>query len=1143
MSAVSIDVANAVRPQAKPPLMLSFFGHPQLLPHDGAPLVLNFKYRKASGLLAYLAVQSGKLVRREFLGDLLWPGLDSKAQRGNLRVALADVRRVLAECELDGLLDSGRDWLTLHARPQLLTEMQLLADEQHRRCLQDSPGWMDHLLGNGAQWLAGLEDSTSEEFSEWLTIERARLDKACQQLTKCEPSKQNRNALPPSLLLQDSSSAECPLAEPEPQISLLTLLRVEFEPLGAGLHDGVGVASALAMVNLMQHLREEINAFGGRVLAEDGTGATCVFGEHSEQAAFRSLALRAASNFFQRLPEHWSVRMGICFGPVVTLHNANDGLLQVFGRHVQLVDKLARSAKVGEIVADDSLRDLAAVWGYRPKLARASLGLEPGSPLYGKRFEDISPLAIPLDSGLEVSFVGRQRELKYLHARWEAMLAEGGSQAVCLNGDTGMGKTRLAAEFLLQRQREGARCFWFGGFASGAHAPWFTLHEFVSRLLAGSRHGLRQRIAWLVGERNAGGLTEQEQTVLLRVVKREGISRQDVEPLLSALVKIMQGDGEGTIVVIDDVQWVDQPSAALLRQLAERLCQSMLLLTCRKGMSKQLSITECEELVLPPFDDEEAYTLLRILDVDGSLDERKDYRRVVSNARGVPLVLMADVGKVGKNRFEEWCQVLVNQLGDKSAILGYACLLGMVFSQDDLEQLCGARVVQEVLATAQAMRMVLPRGQRQWSFFHPRLHEYLLGILVPEPAQRFARRAAALLIQQQRYREAAELWEYADEKGPALSSWFDAFQAAIKVDDVTTACVAGSRMAALGYAPGQQGLRQRIAYVRAVMLRDGFGTVDSYQLIAEIESLAEYADDDADMAFEVISLRYLREHGCGDRDSYSNAQQMLDAAHSPVQRMTAYWAMGNALFWRGEFILAKDWLEKTIELGVTLDIKERMRFFPTDPMVFSRAKLGWLLWFLGEEEGCFRVHDEAEKMAVHGLTNQDQVIIHIFRAGVAWSQGDLAELERYGRLALEQAEAEGYGLWHALARLVLMLGDSYQDRPPKIWDLSAQAEEMAQGYRAGLISGRWFVAEAMLASGRPILALLIAQQGIGATEKSEHRYCLFDLWRIKGAAHQALKQHSAARRAFSTARELAEQALADGWLARWQGQLAYIGAE
>jgi len=59
-----------------------------------------FKTRKISGVLKYILLNTEKAVSREILAGILWPESDEKSAFASLRVALSELRKVLATCNM-----------------------------------------------------------------------------------------------------------------------------------------------------------------------------------------------------------------------------------------------------------------------------------------------------------------------------------------------------------------------------------------------------------------------------------------------------------------------------------------------------------------------------------------------------------------------------------------------------------------------------------------------------------------------------------------------------------------------------------------------------------------------------------------------------------------------------------------------------------------------------------------------------------------------------------------------------------------------------------------------------------------------------------------------------------------------------------
>jgi DNA-binding SARP family transcriptional activator len=99
----ALTVHSLIEEIAMAALTLALLGPPQVARADGGAVA--FRSRKHLALLAYLAVEQHSHSRDTLLG-LLWPEAPEDAARNNLRVALADLRRLLGEPDTPFLLAS-----------------------------------------------------------------------------------------------------------------------------------------------------------------------------------------------------------------------------------------------------------------------------------------------------------------------------------------------------------------------------------------------------------------------------------------------------------------------------------------------------------------------------------------------------------------------------------------------------------------------------------------------------------------------------------------------------------------------------------------------------------------------------------------------------------------------------------------------------------------------------------------------------------------------------------------------------------------------------------------------------------------------------------------------------------------------------
>lgn len=149
-------------------------------------------------------------------------------------------------------------------------------------------------------------------------------------------------------------------------------------------------------------------------------------------------------------------------------------------------------------------------------------------------------------------FVGRRAELgQLLQARQES---QHGARFAVIEGQPGIGKTRLAEELAQRAAADGAGVLWgrsLEGDAAPAFWPWLS----VLRPLAARAEAVGPRLGQLLGLQSG------------ELVDPGSAARFE---LFDEVVGLLAGAG-GPVVVLDDVQWADPASLELLGFLAGRL--------------------------------------------------------------------------------------------------------------------------------------------------------------------------------------------------------------------------------------------------------------------------------------------------------------------------------------------------------------------------------------------------------------------------------------------------------------------------------------------------------------------------------------------------------------------------------------------
>ena len=245
-----------------------------------------------------------------------------------------------------------------------------------------------------------------------------------------------------------------------------------------------------------------------------------------------------------------------------------------------------------------------------------------------------SPATLSLAALLDSPLLGRTAELSTLIKIYHTV-QHGQTQIVLLEGEVGIGKTRLATEFLAWAETEGADALQGQAFETGGHLPYQPMIE-----------ALRPRIE----RENAPDdlfsdlwLTELSQLLpelrdrypdLAAPLGDESVARNRLFEAVARLGQALAARAP-FVLFIDDVQWADAASLEVLHYLARRFAESktpaLLLLTLRMeerdlrpalaewraGMERAAPLTH---LLLGPLSAED---ILRLLQALGGKDGRR----------------------------------------------------------------------------------------------------------------------------------------------------------------------------------------------------------------------------------------------------------------------------------------------------------------------------------------------------------------------------------------------------------------------------------------------------------------------------------------------------------------------------------------
>ncbi|TQS45258.1 AAA family ATPase [Cryptosporangium phraense] len=209
--------------------------------------------------------------------------------------------------------------------------------------------------------------------------------------------------------------------------------------------------------------------------------------------------------------------------------------------------------------------------------------------------------------------VGRDAE----RAALADLITSGG--ALVIEGDPGIGKTALLDAAVDDARREGFRVLRCSGLQNASPAGFEALHELLHPVLP------------LVDALPP----KQRSALLVAFAMEDGPAPDRLVVSLAALGLLEEAAGERPVfVAVEDAQWVDPSSVAVLGFVAKRLSQAHLVLVATSRAPDEILVVP--RLVLGPVDADAAEAILD--DVAGDLPAVAR-SRILSEAGGNPLAL------------------------------------------------------------------------------------------------------------------------------------------------------------------------------------------------------------------------------------------------------------------------------------------------------------------------------------------------------------------------------------------------------------------------------------------------------------------------------------------------------------------------
>lgn len=315
-------------------------------------------------------------------------------------------------------------------------------------------------------------------------------------------------------------------------------------------------------------------------------GALVAHGDDAVRAVAAALELRSPPREMDFIS---SVQIGVSQGRMWT--GAYGSLARctygVLGDEVNLAARLMSKAEAGQVLVSQRIADLAGKhYGFESLGAVAVKGKQLPVPIFAAKGE----LPAEVLASWTNLLVGRERELVRMEPLLQSVLASEG-RILCLEGEAGVGKSRLAAEFAGQAAGYGLQVIrgTCQGIMQGtAYFPWRQIFHALM--------GLDESVE------------AEKQTAQIEAILRQVFTDWQVRlPLLGDLVGLSIPDNSTTstfdarlrqealfalavelaqwfarrrslLLLVEDVHWMDEASRGLTLALSRVIAQSPILL-------------------------------------------------------------------------------------------------------------------------------------------------------------------------------------------------------------------------------------------------------------------------------------------------------------------------------------------------------------------------------------------------------------------------------------------------------------------------------------------------------------------------------------------------------------------------------------
>ncbi|MBE7556995.1 MAG: AAA family ATPase [Anaerolineales bacterium] len=543
---------------------------------------------------------------------------------------------------------------------------------------------------------------------------------------------------------------------------------------------------------------------------------------------------------------------------------------------------------------------LAAEFGAKPAPEIEHLAARIRTRVQPRRLPEHGPPALV---SLDISFVGRVEEFKRLMTTYH-LASSGQTQVVILAGEAGIGKTRLATEFLHWATAQGADVLSGRAFETGGELPYQPLAQLLRQHLDQEKAPVDLLSeTWLAELSRLLPELRDRYPDLPPLQQDEGTARGRLLEAITRLGRAL-ADRAPLLLFIDDIQWADTASLDALHYAVSRWVEyksPVLVLLCARdtllvtktdaqywltGLKAKVAVTQ---LALAPLTGEDTLALVASLEAG---------QTVISHTARVAAEDMSSETQPSPPKFSAFAQALFTETGGQPLYL-----------VETIKALLEQKVLIPYHTTegAQRLQWSTLAGEASGRFPLPRIIPTGIREAILDRLSRLTPAAAAMLTAAAVLGQAASFRQLAEMSGINEMTSLDALEELIAkrlLLDTNHAdqpyLIAHDRIRDVVYAE-TSAPRKQVLHRRAVTTLQGTAPARlAYHALAAgmNEEAFHYSLAAGDMALHLFAASEAATH-------YENARKLVVAASPPPFEIAAcqhlYTSLGRALELNAQF--------------------------------------------------------------------------------------------------------------------------------------------------------------------------------------------------------------------------------------------------